>query len=152
MPESKWYDGGLCYECTMCGKCCLTGPPNHAPVTDPEVQAVADYLGVPFKECDQRYFWISPTGDDGALGRIPQVGEHGRCIFADARGQCSIHSVLLTQCRTFPFWKGRCGYVEKPEYWGRLLAVCPGAGAGALHTKDEIEQDIALVDRSSLWR
>ncbi len=45
-PDGPWYQDGLRFTCTMCGKCC-TGDPGYVWVTDEELAALAKFLGEP---------------------------------------------------------------------------------------------------------
>lgn len=44
-----WYEDGLRFECTRCGKCC-SGFPGFVWVNNEELQAIADARGEPLEE------------------------------------------------------------------------------------------------------
>lgn len=121
-----WYENGLSFECTGCGKCCkVDGDVWLAPE---EVSNIMSHVGYSSSDdtnniddeekridlpsiTDFRKKYIraeiSPTNDnngDESQSWMCLKRKEGACIFLDQYGQCSIYSVRPVQCQTYPFW------------------------------------------------
>ena len=128
-----FFDEGLRFECTGCGKCC-TGEPGQVLVGAVECGKIADYLGIPVGEFMHRH--TREVADGTSLTER----SNGDCVFLE-NGSCAIHAVKPVQCGTFPFWQKN---LRSEESWERTVARCEGIGRGRLYPRDEI---LALVNQ-----
>jgi len=131
--RSKWYRGGLRFECTGCGACC-TGEPGYVWVTREDIRRIAEFLG----------------RDDGWLpGHIlRRVGlryslterPNGDCVFLQPRSEgrrgCAIYPVRPLQCRTWPFWTVN---LTSAAAWAEAATRCPGMNNGPTYDFEAIE-------------
>jgi Fe-S-cluster containining protein len=134
-PDEPWYRAGLPFTCTRCGHCC-TGEPGYVWVTDPELAAIAEFLGEPLEEFIGLYTKV------GHRGRSLREKGNGDCILWDAEKGCTVYQVRPPQCRTWPFWESN---VATPEAWERACAVCPGSGEGELISSEEITRRLNVI-------
>ncbi len=123
-----WFQEGLRFECTGCGKCC-TGPPGYVWVNAREIEALARHLSLPLEEFGRRY-----------LRRVRERHSileraNGDCVLYREGKGCTVYPVRPLQCRTFPFWPE---HLRDPASWEELKGSCPGAGQGRLHPPEEI--------------
>ena len=121
-----WYENGLKFECTRCGKCC-TGRPGFVWVRMEDICRIADFLGMKEREFMEKYVRLVHNGY--SLIEKP----NGDCIFYDHG--CSIYPVRPSQCSTFPFWTE---IVQSSTTWEKAANECPGMNQGKVHTKAEI--------------
>ncbi len=95
--DTKWYDQGVKFKCTGCGKCC-TGDPGYVWLTEEDIKVIATHLGL-----DRSAFIRKHTRL--VHGRI-SLREHPKTydceFFRDQK--CLIYKARPKQCRTFPFW------------------------------------------------
>jgi len=54
MGKECWYQEGVRFSCTQCGRCC-TGPEGFVWVDDHEVKAIAKYLNLSIEELHQKH-------------------------------------------------------------------------------------------------
>lgn len=134
--REPWYAGGLRFRCTGCGDCC-TGEPGTVWVGDEEVAALCRHLGLDEETFAARYLWTPHL--EGPEDRRRSLVEHddGACVFLDEARRCTVYGARPVQCRTWPFWPEN---VAHPRAWDAVKAVCPGAGKGALHDRDTVEE------------
>lgn len=136
VPEEPWFQDGLRFTCTRCGKCC-TGEPGFVWVDDQELQAIADVLGEPVDEVRDLYtriFWHRQT--------LREKG-NGDCIFYDHDKGCTIYEVRPRQCRTWPFWNSN---LRSKKTWQHTTKICPGSGGGELIPAEEIVRRMKVID------
>ena len=130
-----WYQDGLRFTCTMCGKCC-TGEPGFVWVTDAELAALAKFLGEPEDV-------VRATHTRRARGRRTlREKANGDCVFYDRKKGCTVYPVRPAQCRTWPFWESN---LETPDDWKRTCETCPGSGQGELIPVEEISRRLRVV-------
>lgn len=133
--EAPWYQNGLAFACTQCGKCC-TGAPGFVWVTDEEVAALAAFRKEPVEEFTALY-------TRKARGRRTlKEKANGDCVFYDRDTGCTVYPVRPPQCRTWPFWESN---VETPADWEHTKAVCPGSGTGELIPAEEITRRVKVI-------
>ena len=128
IEQSYFFDAGLRFECTRCGRCC-SGTPGKVFLSDEEGDSIAGFLGLTPDAFREVYLVTDPYSEP-ALREKPNHD----CIFLTDR-RCSIYEVRPAQCRTYPFW---LGCLRSPEAWARERHQCPGIGRGRLFTKEEI--------------
>jgi len=61
------------------------------------------------------------------------------CIFWDSG--CKMYQFRPLQCRTFPFWQS---IVSSVGAWETAGSGCPGINSGVLHSKEAIDDCIAM--------
>ena len=125
-PNRYFFDRGLRFSCTQCGKCC-TGAPGKVHVSPEEATGLAALLGLEVTEFTARYARI--VAGELLLRELPG----GDCIFY--KNGCSVYAARPRQCRTFPFWLQN---LRSEEAWKETCAECEGCGQGQLFTREEI--------------
>jgi hypothetical protein len=126
----SWYDGGLRFECTRCGRCC-TGVSGYVWVDEAEIIALARQLGLGLDDFGRRY--LRRVGARYALIDRPGTGE---CVFYDGAA-CTVYPARPRQCRSFPFWPKN---LASSDAWEATATCCEGIDDGApLVTRDAIE-------------
>jgi Fe-S-cluster containining protein len=121
-----FFDDGILFECSQCGKCC-NGAPGIIIVLENEIGSIADFLEIERQVFIERCLY--PYSDNFSI----REDDTGRCIFFE--NGCSIYPVRPLQCRTFPFWFTN---LRSETEWVRVLKSCPGTGKGKLYSKEEI--------------
>jgi len=118
--KDAWYAKGLSFECSQCGNCC-SGSPGYVWITIPDMEKIAEYLGLEFDDFSRTY--VRRVGNKFSL--IEKFNYD--CVFLtrDGRGKsgCRIYPVRPMQCRTWPFWDEN---LKAPNAWERASAKCPG--------------------------
>lgn len=116
--KDPWYQDGLRFECTRCGRCC-GGAPGFVWVTDAEIATLARRFGVSDAELRRRY-----TRQVDGLGISLTETDDYDCVFLDReQGLCTVYEDRPRQCRTYPFW-GRV--LASPATWELESDHCPG--------------------------
>jgi len=131
----RWYQDGLRFKCTRCGKCC-TGAPGFVWINDAEIRAIAEYRAEPIEEVLGLYTRLA----DGR--RTLREKANGDCVFYDREAGCTVYPVRPRQCRTWPFWEST---VATPQQWQRTMQICPGSGRGELISAEEITRRIKVI-------
>ncbi|MCP4759582.1 MAG: YkgJ family cysteine cluster protein [Planctomycetes bacterium] len=134
---SRWYDGGLQFECSRCGNCC-TGPPGAVWFSADEGRAMAAVLGISEETFHRQY--ARQIRGKWSL-RETRTSRGMDCVFltTDEQGKagCRLYGARPSQCRTWPFWPEN---LESRQMWEavRKQTPCPGMGHGGLVKIDEI--------------
>jgi len=135
MDDKPWFDGGLRFECTQCGDCC-TGSPGYVWVNAEEIRQLAEHLGLPIEEFEQKY--VRKVGVRKSLVEYSNCD----CVFFDGEARkCTVYEARPRQCRTWPFWDSN---VRTPEAWQRTCEVCPGSGQGQLVPVEQILHQVSV--------
>ncbi len=130
MAKPKFYQNGLRFECTECGKCCRHAD-GYVQVSPEEAAQIAASLEITENKFLQSYIEPSPDSEAFHLKSL----DNGDCIFL-VEGQCCIYQARPRQCRTFPFWPEN---VKSAYRWKLTGQDCPGINRGRLWTVEEIE-------------
>jgi Fe-S-cluster containining protein len=109
------------YECTGCGNCCRWE--GHVHVTQREIEAIAEYLGIELEEFLERYTEL--TRNRQGLSLIDQ--ENGACFFLTEDNRCRIQPVKPQQCRDFPNDWSFPGFEQRCN--ARKINEAPESGA-----------------------
>lgn len=117
--SSPWYQNGLSFKCTGCGKCC-TGSPGVVWVTENEIQLIAKFLNISPEEVFAKH--IRKLGDRLALNEQKPKNNQFDCTFLKGK-QCEIYPVRPKQCQTFPWWTEN---LKSPEAWNEAAEYCEG--------------------------
>jgi Fe-S-cluster containining protein len=105
------------FQCRQCGECCRGF--GGTLVTDADVTAIAEYLGISRESFVETYCARSGSG------RVLVQGEDGFCTFAK-KALCQIHPVKPRMCRAWPFIEG---VLRDPGNWRIMAGACPGIRA-----------------------
>jgi Fe-S-cluster containining protein len=133
--SEPWYQDGLRFRCTRCGKCC-TGAPGYVWVNDAEMMAIAEHRGETVAHTAALH--TRPVGRRVSL----REKANGDCIFYDPADGCTIYPVRPRQCRTWPFWESN---IVTPEAWEKTCEICPGSGLGELIPVEEITRRMKTI-------
>jgi uncharacterized protein len=118
-PLPLWYENGLRFKCTGCGRCC-TGSPGAVWISEEEIQELALSLKLPVAEFEKKY--VRLMGDKKALReKKPKNGDYD-CIFLEGK-QCQVYSLRPKQCKTFPWWQEN---LSSKEEWDEAAKGCEG--------------------------
>lgn len=133
--QDPWYAQGLRFKCTECGQCC-TGAPGYTWISDAEIAAIAEHLGLSLEDFGKKYLRL--VNGDYALLEKPVTYD---CIFLKDK-KCEIYHLRPKQCRTFPWWAHNLSSLEE---WENLSQFCEGISKEApLVPFDVIEEQLAL--------
>lgn len=156
-----WYEQGLEFSCTGCGKCCkVDGDVWLAPE---EISSILSFLKMDHDrlgEFRRKYIRgeISPAVEqtsetnktNGIQSWMCLKRNEGSCVFLNDDGKCSIYDVRPVQCQTYPFWPSvlESGQTWKEEsvlpdyipitnkemdrHWSAENGGCEGIGVGRL--------------------
>lgn len=122
MNRFTWYDEGVHFKCTGCGRCC-TGGPGAVWVSDEELAKIASYLQIPDEVCEKVY-----TRKLDGRRALKERGPDYDCIFLQEKKLCTIYPVRPVQCQTFPFWPG---VMRSREQWMQTAEQCEGINENA---------------------
>ncbi|MFW5846245.1 MAG: YkgJ family cysteine cluster protein [Planctomycetota bacterium] len=131
--EQPWYADGLRFACTRCGHCC-TGEPGNVWISEDEIHALAERLGMDQAGFRRRYTVQRRKGIS-----LRERPNHD-CVFWDRQQGCTAYDLRPRQCRTWPFW--RCN-IASPQDWQEAAADCPGIGRGPVHDMETIRETAA---------
>ncbi len=111
-----WYENGLKFKCTECGKCC-GGAPGYVWLTDSDIQRLTEHLKITKEELIKKY-----CRQVGGRISLKERSVTYDCIFLkDSR--CSVYDGRPTQCRTYPFWGKN---VASKRAWNETAIECEG--------------------------
>ncbi len=134
--KAPWYIAGLAFECGQCGRCCAGPEEGYVWISDSEIEALAQFMGIDARQVRRRY--IRTVGRRQTIIEDPRTND---CIFlqplvtSPGKG-CSIYEIRPTQCRTWPFWPSNLSGIEA---WATAAQRCPGINRGKVHPFHEIE-------------
>ena len=97
MTKSNWYQEGLRFQCTECGKCC-TGAPGYVWVNEQEMEEMAAFLHISLKEFMMKY--VRRVGHRYSLTESKKTFD---CVFLKEK-KCQVYGARPVQCRTYPWW------------------------------------------------
>lgn len=123
-----WYEDGLEFSCTGCGKCCkVDGDVWLAPE---EVTNIIQHLKEKeelstIEDFRKKYVRaeIAPANGDSSESWMCLKRKEGACVFLDHSGQCGIYDSRPVQCYTYPFWPS---LLEDSDVWSEE-SVLPDA-------------------------
>ncbi|MPZ48856.1 MAG: YkgJ family cysteine cluster protein [Dehalococcoidia bacterium] len=115
-PRERWFEGGLRFQCTSCGKCC-TGSSGSVQVSTADLERLANFFELPAGTFARRYTRVTK----GRRALIDGPGSHD-CVFLTGK-TCSVYEARPTQCRTYPWWIRN---IRDPESWQEAGEVCEG--------------------------
>ena len=108
------------FACRQCGDCCRGE--KGILVTEVELKALAEYLGLSQEDFAARYLVQTPLG--------PQLATRsGTCVFQGGT-LCRVHPVKPRICREWPFLPALLAHADEFE---AAKEACPGILADAGH-------------------
>lgn len=131
VDQTKWYQNGLQFKCTGCGKCC-TGAPGYVWINSTEAKLIASDLNLPIEEFYAKY----TERKNGQYTLIEK--KNFDCIFF-SDNQCKIYKNRPLQCRTYPFWPQ---VTQSKESWDNEALSCEGINhkEGIYYSAEEISK------------
>lgn len=129
-----WYEKGVKFKCTQCGKCC-SGSPGYVWLTEKDIEMLCNHL-----KMDRATFLKKYTRLVNNRLSLTEIGSHYDCVFFKNK-QCTVYGARPKQCRQFPFWKS----IMKSEMaWDDTKDYCEGINhpEGKFYTKEDIEQSM----------
>lgn len=115
-PMNVWFEEGLRFKCTGCGKCC-TGSPGYVYLSKPDVDRMTAHFQIEAPEFLEKY--AKREGEFYVLK--DRTGSHD-CIFLE-NNRCSVYEARPIQCRTFPWW---AYHLEDKQHWDEAAKRCEG--------------------------
>lgn len=127
-----WYNDGLKFKCTGCGKCC-TGSDGYVWLTEKDIDAFCLHLNLTREAFLKKYTRFVDT----AYALIDKKGGD-ECIFLEDN-KCTAYGARPSQCKKFPFWSGN---LSSRKQWEDLKEECEGVDheEGKLYTRKEIDR------------
>jgi Fe-S-cluster containining protein len=127
----SWYEEGLKFKCTQCGKCC-TGGPGYVWLDDEDIRILSERLNLSRED-----FLKNHCRNVGRRISLLEKKNYD-CIFLK-ENKCSLYEARPKQCRKFPWWKD---YIESREAWNSAKTFCEGIDheEGSLFTPLEIDR------------
>lgn len=116
IDKDTWFEEGLKFKCTGCGKCC-TGSPGYVFLSERDLLRLAKHFNLSPEEFAQKY----THKVDELYTLLDRPGSHD-CIFLK-NNQCSAYEARPTQCRTFPWW---IHHLREPSDWEEAATRCEG--------------------------
>ncbi len=115
--ESKsWYQKGLRFKCTGCGKCC-TGN-GYVWLEEEDIKNLSTHFNLSEEPFLKKY--TRQVGFDIAILDDPNSDD---CIFLKNKKLCEVYMARPKQCRTFPWWPQN---LESPSEWEGVKKGCEG--------------------------
>ncbi|MFI0435872.1 MAG: YkgJ family cysteine cluster protein [Parachlamydiaceae bacterium] len=125
-PEKKfqipWYQKGLHFNCTQCGKCC-TGAPGYIWASEEEILRMAEFLSLSPRDFKRLY--MKKVEQRWTL--IERKSQLHNCIFYQEK-KCRIYAARPLQCRTYPFWQEN---LLSEANWKSTAKECEGIAPNA---------------------
>jgi Fe-S-cluster containining protein len=115
-PLEPWFNDGLRFKCTGCGKCC-TGSPGYVYLSEKDISALAMHHNLAREEFLRKYTRYV----DGQYALLEEPVTYD-CVFLK-NNQCTVYTARPIQCRTFPWW---IQHLREPSDWQEAAARCEG--------------------------
>ena len=112
----QWFEAGLRFTCTGCGKCC-TGPTGSVNLSQADLERLATFLQMPPGTFARKY-----TRKVNGRRRLVDRAGSDACVFLEGKS-CSVYGARPTQCRTYPWWIAN---IQDRESWDEAAKVCEG--------------------------
>ena len=131
LNSQPWYQNGLKFHCTGCGKCC-TGQGGYVFIDEGEAEKIARHLNLSKADFMQKY----TARVEGRLVLKDRKNSYD-CIFLEDN-KCTVYQARPKQCEAFPWWGSN---LLCKDTWENLKKDCEGIDhpEGKLYTLPEIE-------------
>lgn len=136
MEKLTWYEEGLSFKCTGCGKCC-TGQPGFVFLSREDITRLAKHFELTESAFLQRY-----AREVDGFYSLKEDPENYDCVLLKDN-QCTAYDARPIQCKTYPFWENN---LRSPSTWSREKALCEGIDheEAPLIPKKAIEEQLDL--------
>jgi Fe-S-cluster containining protein len=114
--EKPWFDDGLRFKCTGCGKCC-TGSPGYVFLSLRDLDVLSEHFGLSKEEFMRKYTRYV----DGQYALLDRPNTYDCILLKD--NKCSAYEARPIQCRTFPWWVHN---LRDPKDWEEAGKHCEG--------------------------
>ena len=132
MEDDTFYEHGLKFDCTRCGKCCQQS--GHLFLSALDLRRMAECLNMSDADFFQKYCEVV---DLRLVKRVSLVADSsGACVFLGKNG-CELYEHRPLQCRSFPFWSTN---LMDADCWQEAADTCRGINQGRLWSAEEISQ------------
>lgn len=136
--SGPWYQNGLRFQCTQCGRCC-SGEPGYVWVREEDITRIAAEIGLSRPQFESTF-----VRTVRGMGKSLREFENGDCCLLDEEKRtCRVYQSRPVQCRTWPFWKRN---IESPGDWAQAAKSCPGINRGPLFPLEEIENEEGKIE------
>lgn len=116
MTKKPWYEDGLRFKCTGCGKCC-TGSPGYVWLEEEDIDRFCKKLKLSRKEFLKKY--TRQVYGRYSLLENPKTFD---CVFFKEK-RCTVYDARPKQCRKFPFWDS---ILQSKRSWQDARKTCEG--------------------------
>lgn len=144
--NSNWYDKGVYFKCTGCGKCC-TGAPGFVWLTREDLKKLCVFFDLSEKDFLKKY--ARKVNKKYSLKEDPNTYD---CIFLKDKKYCEVYENRPIQCKTFPYWLEN---MKSKSDWDRASKMCEGINHkdAELVSKEEIQKQLIkqLETRNNLF-
>jgi Fe-S-cluster containining protein len=135
MPDSSFFEKGLCFACTRCSSCCRFEP-GYVFLSKKDTDILVGFLNMGYTDFVETYCrWITGWHGKARLS-LKEKGNYD-CIFW--KEGCTVYEARPVQCRTFPFWPD---ILQSRETWDNAALSCPGIGKGKRYDLAYIESKL----------
>jgi Fe-S-cluster containining protein len=102
--KSVWWQSGLKFGCTACGRCCQND--GEVWLDADEFCDLTSHLKLPPAVVLEKYSEKVMSGWVKLKNKVSdKASESDRCIFLDDDGKkCTVYEARPVQCRTYPWW------------------------------------------------
>jgi Fe-S-cluster containining protein len=111
-----WFDDGLRFKCTGCGKCC-TGPSGYVYLSNQDLANLSTHFNLTEAQFTQKYTRFV----DGQYALLDKPLSDD-CLFLKDN-KCSVYEARPSQCRTYPWWIGN---LRDAADWEEASKRCEG--------------------------
>ena len=128
---SKFKTAEDIFECQQCGDCCTGFGGTY--VTENDIEKIAEFINSDPTSFVEKYC------DFAGSRPVLTQGHDGKCIFFDAKKQCTIHPVKPYMCKAWPYI---ATIIEHPENWDMMASACPGMKKNVPH--DDLSRIVSI--------
>jgi len=130
--DEVWYEKGLRFKCTGCGKCC-TGAPGYVWLQESDIKRLSKRLNL-----SREAFLRSFARQIGSRYSLKEDTKTYDCIFLKGK-QCTAYEDRPKQCQTYPFWPD---LLQSEKAWIEEKTRCEGIDHpdATLLSKNDIEK------------
>lgn len=114
-----WYQEGLRFKCTECGKCC-TGAPGYVWLTEEDIKTLAEHLQISVDVFLKTYTRL--VDQKRSLTECPTTFD---CVFLKGK-RCTVYEARPSQCKKFPWWISN---LKSRSAWEAAAIDCEGINA-----------------------
>lgn len=133
VDKAPWFENGLRFKCTGCGKCC-TGSSGYVFLSQRDIETLAAHFKLEIPAFLKKYTRLV----DGQSALLDRPGSED-CLFLKDK-QCAVYESRPLQCKTFPWW---IYHLREPSDWEEAAARCEGINHpdAEVVSSEEIQQN-----------